>query len=275
MKEHLERAKIVQDDEFYTSYEDVELGTAYFLPQLKGKVVYCNCDKYSKSNFVKFFHDKFEEIGLKSLMAVNIQTNEKYVFNGAEEIITPLKDARFGTEETDEIMKECDVVITNPPFSVFREYFKNLMDSGKKFLIIAPLLSLSYSVVFDAFLHDKVRLGQHRKSHSLFARPDGVGKKIQIIWLTNLDSPYPEPTELKMSYKPDYHRTYDNFHEFINVPKTKDIPKDYGGWMGLPITFLYIYNPTQFELSEEYRINHNLYIDGKKLFLRVFAKIKK
>lgn len=274
-KEHLDKARTVKNDEFYTQYDDVEQGCQFYNDQLKGKTVLCNCDDYRTSNFVKYYLDNFSKIGLSRLIAINNHTNECYSTDNETEIIQSVKDGSFDSPDANILMQTADIVITNPPFSSFRRFFKHLIDNKKKFLIIAPLLAISYVEVFDLFLKGEVRIGKCKKTQMKFQQPNGELKGVPAIWLTNLDTPAVEPMELTATYNPEIHKKYDDFNGFINVRKLKECPRDYNDWMGLPITFLVHYCPEQFELSDKYLIQHDLHIDNKSVFLRVFTRLRK
>lgn len=129
---HLHNAKKKKNDEFYTRYEDVEKEVNHYWEQLKGKVVYCPCDDFRWSNFVKYFKDNFDSIGLKKLIATNYDIGDgawKYTYDGKEETADRMEgDGDFRSEECTQIMRDCDVVVTNPPFSLFRDFIKWLKE---------------------------------------------------------------------------------------------------------------------------------------------------
>lgn len=129
---NLHAAKAAKNDEFYTRYEDIEKEMVHYTEHLKGKVVYCPCDDYRWSNFVRYFKNNFEAFGLKGLVATNYDIGEgawKYTYNGVTETVDRLEGSGdFRSGECTKIMQECDIVITNPPFSLFREFMKWLME---------------------------------------------------------------------------------------------------------------------------------------------------
>lgn len=124
----LHKAKKAKNDEFYTRYEDIEKEMVHYTEHLKGKVIYCPCDDYRWSNFVKYFKDNFERYGLKKLIATNYDIGDgawKYTYDGVTETADRMEgNGDFRSDESTKIMQECDIVITNPPFSLFREFVK-------------------------------------------------------------------------------------------------------------------------------------------------------
>ena len=256
---HLTRAKENVNDEFYTRYEDIEKELKNYLKCFKDKVVYCNCDDYRVSNFVKYFIDNFKTLGLKKLVAtcyidqqidlLSFTTPELalyFEYDGIDKIEKPLNsDGDFRSEECLNILKQCDIVVTNPPFSLFKEYVETLVKHSKDFLIIGNVIAIQFQNVFSYIFTKKLHLGFNRVSHFL---KNGVETPVSGIWYTSLPSHKErEFIELTKSYDPELYPKYDNY-DAINVDKTKDIPKDYKGVMGVPITFLEHYNEKQFEL---------------------------
>ena len=149
---NLHAAKAAKNDEFYTQYSDIGNEVKHYWDELKGKTIYCNCDDYRWSNFVKYFKDNFDEIGIKCLVSTNYDIGEggfNYVFDGKTETVKKLHgNGDFRSDECIEFLKEADVVVTNPPFSLFRDYVKQLMDYGKKFLIIGNMNAITYKEIF-------------------------------------------------------------------------------------------------------------------------------
>lgn len=285
----LRAAKKAKNDEFYTQLSDIEKELRHYKNHFKDKVVYCNCDDPRVSNFFHYFSYNFEHLGLKKLIATCFKSQstdlfsqndcEKAVYleytgdkdgNGIptlDEIeVKPLEgDGDFRSQECIELLKQADIVVTNPPFSLFREYVSQLMDYEKKFLIIGNLNALTYKDIFSLIKENKLWLGQSIKSgdrefqvpnsyplNAASSRIDVNGNKFirvkGIRWFTNLD--YQERHEdliLYKTYNQDEYPKYENFNA-VNVDKTKDIPMDYDGIMGVPITFLDKYNPSQFEI---------------------------
>ena len=278
---NLHTAKTAKNDEFYTMLTDIEKEMRYYKDFFKGKVVYCNCDDARESNFFKYFSLNFEFLGLKKLITTGYKADGKGVVlvyegdkNGnrrvdnEEIIVNELNgDGDFRSEECIEYLKECDVVVTNPPFSLFREYVKQLMDYGKKFIIIGEQNALTYKEIFPLIKDNKIWWGKSIHSgdrkfyvpdnYPLNASTCGIdenGKRFVnvkgIRWWTNVKEVINnEPLDLYKRYSFEDYPKYDNY-DAINVDKTCDIPMDYDGVMGVPITFLDKYCPTQFEIID-------------------------
>ena len=278
---NLHTAKTAKNDEFYTMLTDIEKEMRYYKDFFKGKVVYCNCDDARESNFFKYFSLNFEFLGLKKLISTGYKADGKGVVlvyegnkNGnrrvdnEEIVVKELNgDGDFRSEECIEYLKECDVVVTNPPFSLFREYVKQLMDYGKKFIIIGEQNALTYKEIFPLIKDNKIWWGKSIHSgdrkfyvpdnYPLNASTCGIdenGKRFVnvkgIRWWTNVKEVINnEPLDLYKRYSFEDYPKYDNY-DAINVDKTCDIPMDYDGVMGVPITFLDKYCPTQFEIID-------------------------
>jgi hypothetical protein len=282
---NLHKAKDSKKDEFYTQLSDIERELKHYKDHFKGKVVYCNCDDPRVSNFFHYFSYNFEQLGLKKLIATCYKNQQIDLFsqhnaehavyleyegdkNGnakpdAEEIgIKPLNgDGDFRSEESIELLKQADIVVTNPPFSLFREYVAQLMQYDKKFLIIGHQNALTYREIFQLIKENKLWLGYGFKggaTHFINAHyedyatagnhKEGMIRVSGVVWYTNLDIlKRHEGLVLYKKYTPEEYPKYDNF-DAINVDKTKDIPADYEGYMGVPITFMDKYNPEQFEI---------------------------
>jgi len=266
-------------DEFYTQLVDIENELKYYTDQFRGKVVICNCDDPKESNFVKYFSMKFEKLGLKKIIAThykeaNLFTNEppyKLEYTGdkngnrmpdpSEFMTEMISDGDFRSKECIGLLKEADIVVTNPPFSLFREYVAQLTKFSKKFLIMGNQNAITYKEIFKLIKKNKMWLGQSLNGRNiLFQIPDYYksyykiieGKKYAfpkgVVWFTNLDVPKRrEEIVLYKKYTKEEYPTYDNY-DAINVDRTEQIPLDYAGIMGVPITFLHKYNPKQFEI---------------------------
>lgn len=277
----LTAAKKAKKDEFYTQLTDIEKELRYYTNHFKGKVVFCNCDDPEESNFWVFFRDNFALLGLKKLISTHYEKGKrsyKMELTGARYedgelkfdnfVKTPLKgDGDFRSEECIEILKEADIVVTNPPFSLFREFVAQLMEYKKKFLIIGNINAASYKEVFPLIRDNEIWMGASIHSGDReFRVPDdyplnAAGYRVDengvkfirvkgVRWFTNMD--YPQRHEdliLYKTYNPDDYPTYDNYNA-INVNFTKEIPRDYDGAIGVPITFLDKYNPEQFEILD-------------------------
>lgn len=259
---NLTAAKKNKQDEFYTRLYDIENELKYYKDQFKDKVVYCNCDNPGRSEFVRFFRLKFVDYGLKKLIATCItedkSTGWAYVWdkdingNGIldedEVQMFPLKqNGDFRSDECIEYLKESDIVVTNPPFSLFREFVATIVKYNKKFLILGNNNAVTYKEIFPLLKDGKMRLGHAYNKTMEFEVPDGYkfsreengkkfGKVPAITWFTNLlVHKADNPMELTEKYDPKKHLKYDNY-DAINCDKIVDIPYDYDGVIGVPIT---------------------------------------
>ena len=273
LNKNLHNASKAKVDEFYTQLADIERELKHYKNHFKGKIVYCNCDDPRISNFFHFFSYNFEKIELKKLITVCYKNQNMDLFSkhdveqaiyleydgdknynktpDPKEIgIKPLNgDGDFRKKESIELLKQADIVVTNPPFSLFREYLAQLIEYNKKFLIIGNINSISYKECFELIKSDKMWLGYNTVRH--FGRPDGtMYETARSFWYTNLDiAKRHVDIILYKTYvsNADAYPKYENY-DAINVDKTYDIPMDYDGHMGVPITFLDKYNPDQFEI---------------------------
>jgi hypothetical protein len=279
----LKTAKKAKKDEFYTLLDTIEKELKYYKDHFRGKVVFCNCDDPKESNFVKYFSMNFEHLGLKKLIATHfkdanlftIEPPYKLEYTGDKDgnrmpdpdefIAEMIGTGDFRSKECIELLKEADIILTNPPFSLFREYIAQLMEHNKKFLIIGNINAITYKECFKYIKDNKMWLGASIHSGDReFRVPDdyplnAAGYRVDkngnkyirvkgVRWLTNLD--YEERHEdlvLYKKYAPEEYPKYDNY-DAINVDKTNRIPADYKGVIGVPITFLDKYNPDQFEI---------------------------
>lgn len=323
----LHSAKKQKKDEFYTQLSDIEKELKHYKSHFNGKTVLCNCDDPRVSNFFKYFSYNFEYLGLKKLISTCYKNQdadwfskhdvEKAIwleYNGdkngnrvpdANEIgIREFNgDGDFRSDECIELLKQADIVVTNPPFSLFREYVAQLMEYGKKFLIIGNKNAVTYKEVFKAIKENHLWLGVRNINDDMWLfLPDDEekyekivdGRKmkhIQACWFTNLDHrKRNENLILYKKYTAQEFPKYDNY-EAINVDKVVDIPCDYDGVMGVPITFLDKYNPKQFEilgLSASAGYNKDVVgiaflgekdarplINGKNTYARIFIRKRK
>jgi len=353
---NLHKAKDQKNDEFYTQLPDIERELNHYEEQLKGKVIFCNCDDPYESNFFKYFALRFNFSGIKKLIATcyagsPIANKELSLFpeeseenkttrnphkieiteipdmnnDGAVGLtdvelllgsdknhLTRLKgDGDFRSEEIIELLKQADIVVTNPPFSLFREYVSQLIEYGKKFVIIGNKNAITYKEVFKLIRENKMWIGntpmgidmlfdvpEYFAKELIASKKEGSGYKIvkgvvkgrsQSIWFTNLDvKKRHEELILYRKYNEKDYPKYDNY-DAINVDSTKDIPCDYDGAMGVPITFMDKYNPDQFEIisANDVRVNENIpfkehglikdkegAINGKPTYVRILIKKK-
>ena len=311
----LQKAKKSKSDEFYTQLCDIERELQYYQDCFTNKVVYCNCDDPRTSNFFKYFAINFHKLGLRKLIAscyrestcdlFNCQESEKgfyfeYLgesgiqFNPSNiEVVYFKGNGDFRSQECIELLKQSDIVVTNPPFSLFREFVAQIVKYDKQFLIIGNVNAITYKEIFDLIQKDKVWLGVNLgrgisgfivpEHYDLYGTEVSVNSEGQTIiatnnclWLTNLElKQRNEELDLSKEYagnENDYPK-YDNC-DGINVNKTQDIPKDYNGLMGVPITFLHKYNPAQFEIVKFRKGDDgkDLSVNGKCPYFRILIK---
>jgi hypothetical protein len=314
---NLQSAKSSKKDEFYTQLSDIEKELRHYKEHFKDKVVFCNCDDPWVSNFFHYFSFNFEKLGLKKLITTCYKNQDADLFsqniyleytgdkNGdnvpnPEEIgIKHLKgDGDFRSRESIELLKQADIVVTNPPFSLFREYVAQLIEFDKKFIIIGHQNSITYKEIFKLIKDNRMWLGygfnrnmahfinRHYEDYASDAdHKEGMIRVSGVVWFTNID--LKKRHEKLILYKKYYgneseYPKYDNY-DAINVDKTKDIPMDYDGSMGVPITFLDKYNPDQFEIlgnlgsyaPDSYSLSSAIFINGNKIFKRILIKNKK
>ncbi len=313
----LQKAKKSKSDEFYTQLCDIENELRHYKSHFKGKVVFCNCDDPRVSNFFKYFSANFDELGIKKIITscyreqtgdlFNEVSSERgffYVYENTPEQrarldspeVMPFKgDGDFRSSECIELLKQADIVVTNPPFSLFREYVEQLVNYKKNFLIIGNVNAITYKEIFKLIKENMAWLGinlgrgvsgfivpEHYELYGTEARIDELGNRIvspnNCLWLTNLDTfNRHEDIKLVKQYfgNEDEYPKYDNY-DGINVNKTKDIPSDYQGAMGVPITFLHKFNPDQFEIIKFRKGDDgkDLSINGKCPYFRILIKHK-
>lgn len=278
----LGNAKVAKKDEFYTQLEDINAEMVHYEEQFRDKVVLMNCDDPTWSNFWRYFHIEFERLGLRKIIATHYEYEEKPTYKmeyegGNDEdfeegIKTDLtQNGDFRSPECIELLQEADIVVTNPPFSLFREYVAQLIEYGKQFIIIGNVNALTYKEVFPLVKNNKVWFGASihsgdRKFHvpddyplkaaGCGTEPDGrrYVRVKGVRWYTNMDyKARHNNLETTYSYAkkeqlyPELYPKYYNY-DAINVNRTNEIPMDYDGVMGVPITFFDFYNPDQFEI---------------------------
>lgn len=314
----LQKAKKQKKDEFYTQLSDIEKELAHYKDCFKDKTVLCNCDDPRVSNFFKYFSYNFEYLGLKKLISTCYKNQEPDLFsaNNSERAIwleyngdkngnrvpDPKEigikqfkhDGDFRSLECIELLKQADIVVTNPPFSLFREYVAQLVEYDKKFIIIGNKNAITYKDIFNLIKENKLWLGYRNVNNDMWLfLPDDEeeyekivdGKKmkhIQACWFTNIDHrKRHQDLILYKKYTPEEYPKYDNY-DAIEVSKTKDIPCDYDGAMGVPITFLDKFNPKQFEIlgMDDHRLQYPEWrgrgpdLNGKPIYRRIIIKRK-
>lgn len=338
----MQKAKRNKKDEFYTQLEDIEKELSHYRQHFKGKTVFCNCDDPYESNFFKYFAANFNFLGLKKLIATSyagsavtgrelplfdkpngkkafkIEITEvkdetgdgsigladvEYLIKNNKNILTTLNgDGDFRSSECIELLKQSDIVVTNPPFSLFREYVAQLIEYKKHFIIVGHQNAITYKDIFKLIKNNQIWLGYGFKGGAAFfisfyedyatasSHQKGKIRVSGVVWFTNLETTKRhEDLILYKRYTPEEYPKYDNY-DAVNVNKTNEIPADYDGVMGVPITFLDKYNPDQFEIlgateSEGKGASGGLWISesriaqplvhGNKVYKRLFIKRKK
>ena len=304
-----------------TQLSDIENELRHYRRQFRGKTVYCNCDDPRISNFWQYFALNFRQLGLKKLITTCYRNQNMDLFSRhdseqaikleydgyregenvprPEDIgITYLDgDGDFRSSECIEILKEADIVVTNPPFSLFREYVAQLVEYDKKFLIIGPWNSVTYKEIFPLIRDNRLWLGRGFNAGNAYfgVSPElgksfakgvydagtGLAKFRNVTWFTNLDhAKRHEDLILYKRYSPEEYPKYDNY-DAIDVKRIADIPEDYDGVMGVPVTFLDKYNPDQFEIVGSNRgvdqdpngvYGRGSYLNGREIWKRLFIR---
>ena len=329
---NLHKARKARLDEFYTRTEDVEAELWHYREHFRGKTVYLNCDDPRWSAFWRYFCLRFGELGLERLIATHYTgvtepgqpsfkiealrgrddtagDGIKYVDPETGGVQTALEgDGDFRSEECVELLEQSDIVVTNPPFSLFREYVAQLVEHGKQFVILGNMNGITYKEIWPLIQGGHIWLGTKSCGggmdmiypSALFDEEkagafhiDAAGHYIKnimgVIWFTNLDhAKRHEELPLWKRYTPEEYPRYDNY-DAINVDKVKEIPRDHDGVMGVPITFLDKWNPEQFEIlgcteSEGVGFSMGLWspaskvaqplVDGQRKYKRIFVKRK-
>ena len=320
---NLNQAKKAKNDKFYTQLSDIEKELKHYKEHFRGKTVLCNCDDPRVSNFFHYFSYNFEKLGLKRLITTCYKSQNRDLFstNDSERAIwleyfgdrngnlvpDPEEigihyfngDGDFRSPECIELLKQADIVVTNPPFSLFREYVSQLIKYEKKFLIIGNQNAAHYKEIFPLIKENKIWIGYGFNLSMVFKTnytntleanrkfviskgynpDDGYVKTPAVCWFTNLDiKKRHENLILFKRYEPCEYPKYDNFDAVECCPVT-DIPNDYFGLMGVPITFLDKYNPEQFEIvgilnhgcDSEYDLAKPI-LNGKEKFARILIR---
>lgn len=308
---NLNQAKSAKKDEFYTQLADIENELRHYKEHFKGKTVLCNCDDPRVSNFFHYFSYNFEQLGLKKLITTCYKNQERDLFsqNNSERAIwleyfgdknnnrvpDPDEigihyfkgDGDFRSDECIELLKQADIVVTNPPFSLFREYVAQLMKYDKKFVIVGHQNAIHYKEIFPLIKENKLWLGYGFKggaAHFISKYQDtatagdhreGMIRVSGVNWFTNLEiQKRHEDLILFKLYNSEDYPTYDNY-DAINVDKTSDIPMDYERTMGVPITYLDKYNPEQFEIIGTSTMDMPKgapYVSGKRIYERILIR---
>lgn len=311
--ESLHAANRAKKDEFYTQLADIENELRHYKEHFKGKTVLCNCDDPRVSNFSVYFVLNFKTLGLKRLITTCYKNNEPDLFsmNECERAVYAIydgypecnsqedakqipyhefehSDGDFRSSECIELLKQADIVVTNPPFSLFREYVAQLIKYDKKFVIVGHQNAITYKEIFPLIKENRLWLGvgfkggaghfysKYEDVASAGDHRDGMIRVSGVTWFTNLDiAKRHEELILYKKYTPKEYPLYDNY-DAIDVSKSNEIPFDYDGYIGVPITFLYKYNPEQFEIIQFRKGNNgkDLSINGKCPYFRIIIRRK-
>ncbi|MDE2955432.1 MAG: adenine-specific methyltransferase EcoRI family protein [Bacteroidota bacterium] len=319
----LHAAHRAKKDEFYTQLSDIESELRHYRRHFVGKVVYCNCDDPRVSNFFHYFSFNFERLGLSKLITTCYKNQHAELFSqhdseraiwleytgdkdgnrvpDAHEIgIHALTgDGDFRSSECVELLRQADIVVTNPPFSLFREYVAQLVRFNKQFLIIGSMNAITYKQIFPLIRDNRMWYGPsissgdrefgvplHYPLTAASSRVDEAGNRFVRVkgvrWFTNLDHrKRHEELILYKRYSPEEYPKYDNY-DAINVNKTAEIPCGYKGIMGVPISFLDKYNPGQFEIVGMDRPlvmgltgkQSRFWLDGKEIYARIVIRLR-
>lgn len=298
----LHKAKAAKNDEFYTQFDDIAAELQYYWQHFEGKTVYCNCDDPYESNFCKYFILKFNSLKIKRLITTSyvksaIQNKELSLYDyepesekttrkphkidityvpewvkTLDDVKKFLKDEKlvvklngsgdFASPECAELLKQSDIVCTNPPFSLFRDYVLQLIEYKKNFIIIGNKTSIGCQEIFNLVIKNKIWLGynpkvkefrvpDHYEGKLISKGSDGIkyAKNIgNVCWYTNLDhKKRHEKIDLVLKYSPEKYPKYYNY-DGIDVDNIAEIPFDYDGFMGVPVSIMDKYNPEQFEI---------------------------
>lgn len=289
------KAKNAKNDEFYTLLPHIEKELRHYRAHLKGKTIFLNCDDPLESNFWKYFSLNFKFFGLKKLIATHFNPNKATYkleilrdINGdgkidhLDTVKTDLQqNGDFRSPEAVALMEEADIVVTNPPFSLFREYVAQLIEYKKDFIIVGPINAVTTKEIFPLIKNGQTWLGLNVMRE--FGQPNGLkNKAVYACWYTNLDHmKRAQDLFLHREYSPEKYPEYDDY-AVINVNKTTDIPTDYYGPMGVPITFLHKHNPDQFEILglDDHRLQYPAWrgrgpnLDGKPKYRRIIIQRK-
>jgi hypothetical protein len=311
-----------KNDEFYTQYLDIENELKHYKEKFKNKVVYCNCDDPEISNFYMYFSNNFDHLKLKKLICTHYSKDEttyklvlekdrnkdgKINSKDVERLEFMFSDGDFRSDECIELLKQADIVVTNPPFSLFREYVEQLINYEKNFLIIGSKNAITYKDIFKLIKENKIWLGygftngnayfsianKRNFSNGVYDCKTGLVKFRNVGWFTNIDFKERHEEFIPKKYKKykgneNEYPAYDNYNA-INIDKTELIPIDYKGVMGVPVTFLDKFNPDQFEIvgkndadndlaggvKTSFNSGNKISLNNKYIYHRIFIKRKR
>ena len=298
---NLNAAKSAKNDEYYTQYEDIEKAVSCYKDYFRGKVVFCNCDDVEWSNFPKFFYSNFHNLGLKLLICSHLNnspTGTATIYDGKKITGKTLNGDNnnagdFNSKDSITLLDMSDIVVTNPPFSLFRDFVDLMFAHNKKFLIIGHLNAVKYSKVFPHLKNNEMWVGSTPVSWFRLNSKEITNPKIQKMgddgyvyqhfgntcWYTNIGYiPSEKPLIPTKKYNPDEYTKYDNYDAIDS--RTKDIPVDYDGVIGVPISYMQKHNPDEYELvgtlgaGGEFNYG-KVMLNGKEKFPRILIRKKK
>lgn len=256
---------ITKKDEYYTLYEDIEKELQYYTEELTGKSIYCNCDNPQYSNFVKYFRNNFERLALKELITSHRNldgTGGVAIYDGIDWTYRELQNGSYDSKELEEYLDRANVVVTNPPYSIINKYLAFLIDNNKDFVVMGNITTTNATRLFNEFKNGRLYFGHHIDHGCYFEVPtenykDKTTKLIDgkhhlhignITWWTTFPNKNVKPKVVPtVEYNPQKYEKYFNYGA-INVNRVKDIPKDYYGEMGVPVTYLSKHNADLFEI---------------------------
>lgn len=317
---NLQHARKAKSDEFYTQYQDISNEVSRYRSQFKNQVVYCNCDDPVQSNFWRYFHNNFASLGLKKLISTHYvkgsEPSYALIYEGGDDFNMSAGKAvtihgngeytagDFRSDDCLRFLDEATLVCTNPPFSLWIPYTNMLVEHQKKFLIIGNQNAITYKDVFPLIKDNKIWLGYGFKGNvAFFQSPyediasssqhkEGLIRVSGVMWFTNMDVSKRhdglwhkngkfDQSQAHCYYEghEDNYPKYDNYNA-IEVSKTKNIPIDYPGVMGVPITWLDKYNPKEFEIlgldrytvPKQFLVGGRVAINGKPCYARILIR---
>ena len=267
-KGHLLNSIIKKDDEYYTQLKDIENELQHYLECFIDKVVFLPCDNPSFSNFWKYFVDNFKKLNLKELHATYIEMgggcSYHWIYDGDKIKKFPLNgNGDFRSDECIEILKNCDIVVTNPPFSIFIEFFSWIIDQNKDFLILGSQTKVASGKVWE-FVKDKKVFSGINYGTMCFTTPikQELKSLSNIVWFQNLKKNERCITSRTLFDEIKYEKFVN--YDAINVNRIKDIPCDYGGIMGVPLT-IFLYNLDEYDIIGIGVGNRCQYTNNKKM----------
>ncbi len=288
---NLNKARKAKNDEFYTMYQDIEKELAHYLPHFKGKIIYLNCDNPIYSQFWAYFSTNFQKLELKELIATHYINQNPTLFdtkpipkpNIYKQTTKGIKkgflkdDGDFRSKECKDILVKSDIVVTNPPFSLFRDFFNTVTGMEKQFLVLGTLNALGYVNIFPKIQSNEVWLG-HNIGEMAFRRVNGTVQYIGMVsWFTNIGRYPSKPgANLTALYNPSEYQKYDNYNA-LNVNALSAIPKNYFGKMGVPVTYMQWHNPNQFKILSSSKMikrhyQKDLLVNGEEVYTRIIIR---